>query len=174
MAGENSVLVVALELAVAGDEALRLVLAELLRDRGTTLLPDLTTEVLQPFVPGRPVLLVTVTAAAPMESVEETVEQAWQGLTAAVTEDELMAVRRRVAAQSAAKWSGALGRACRSAAVAAGAVLWRSASELEMGVLSVPKEIVDLTLNDLSTWEDLKNTGAGILPIVELDGSDRR
>jgi hypothetical protein len=171
VAGDTSVLVVALELAVAGDEALRLVVAELLRDRGAKLMPEASIEVLQPFVPGRPVLLVTVTAAAPMEAVEEMLEQAWQTLTSAAREDELAQVRRVVAARSAAQWSGALGRACRSAAVAAGAVWWRSSSELEMGILSVPVEIVELTINDLADWKDLKNTGAGILPIVELESS---
>lgn len=169
VAGDESVLVVALELAVAGDEALRLVLEELLRDRGANLFPDGTIEVLQPFVPGHPVILVVLTAAAPMETVEQMLEEGWQELTGPVTEEEVSSVRRVVAARSAAQWSGALGRARRSAAVAAGAAWWRSATELEMGILSTPMEIVTMTLNELSTWEELKNTGAGILPIVEFD-----
>lgn len=170
VAGTESVLVSALELAVAGDEALRLVLEELLRDRGTKLWPDATVEVLQPFVPGRPVLLVVITAAAPMEDLEQMLEKGWQALTGPVTEEELTAVRRLVAARSAARWSGALGRARRSAAVAAGAVWWRSVSELEMGILSVPMDIVNLTLSDFPAWGDLKSTGAGILPIIEVEG----
>ncbi len=169
VAGGESVLVVALELAVAGDEALRLVLEEVLRERSAVLFPDGKTEVLQPFVPGRPVLLVTLAAAAPMEAVEKMLEEGWGALSSPVTEEELSSVRRLVAARSSAQWSGALGRARRSAAVAAGAAWWRSASELEMGILSVPLEIVNLTLGEFSTWEDLKNTGAGILPIVEFE-----
>lgn len=170
VAGNESVLVSALDLAVAGDEALRLVLEELLRDRGATLWPDATVEVLQPFVPGRPVLLVVVTVAAPIEDVEQMLEKGWPALTGPAAEDELTAVRRLVAARSAARWSGALGRARRSAAVAAGAAWWRSVSELEMGILSVPLDIVNLTLSAYPAWGDLKNTGAGILPIVEVEG----
>ncbi len=78
-------------------------------------------------------------------------------------------MRREVAALSSAAWSGATGRARRCAAVASGAVQWRSTSDLEMSILAVPTESVNSVLAGIADWKNLYNTGAGALPIVELD-----
>jgi hypothetical protein len=167
-AGVDSVLVVALELAVAVDEPLTLVLAELLASRGPALLTEGTVEILNPFVPGHRVLLVVASAAAAMNEVETGVRKSWADFTSPATEKELAEVRRRVAAASAGMWSGATGQACRCAAVAAGAVEWRTSTDLEMAILSVPLEVVDAALQSVAAWESLENTGAGVLPIVEF------
>jgi hypothetical protein len=87
-----------------------------------------------------------------------------------VTEDELQPIRRRVAATDAARWSGATGRARRAAAVAAGAVGWRTAADFEMAALSITPDEIDSLVGAVSDWRELKNTGAGILPIVGADG----
>jgi uncharacterized membrane protein len=168
-AGENSVLVVALELPMAMDEAQMLVLAELLESRGEALLAEGTVELLRPFVPGYRVLLVVATATAAIDSVEASVREGWAGFTGTVSEDELAGVRRRVAAAYAGRWGGTTGRACRCAAVASGAVVWRSTAEIEMAILTVPIEIVDTVLRGVADWDSLQNTGAGVLPIIEFD-----
>ncbi len=168
-AGGESVLVVAVELAAAVDETLVLVVAEMLASRGEALLEGGTIEVLRPFVPGHQVLLVVASAPATVDVVENDLREGWAGLTGPSTEDELAAVRRRVAAASAAEWSGATGRACRCAAVASGAAGWRTAADLEMSILSVTREVVDATIAGFADFEVLPNTGAGVLPIVTLD-----
>jgi hypothetical protein len=38
-----------------------------------------------------------------------------------------------------------------------------------MAALTVPVDTVNGILSGFSVWEDQRNTGAGILPIVELD-----
>jgi hypothetical protein len=168
-AGQDSVLVVAIELPAAMGEALSLVLAELLTLRGGTLLAEGTVDIFRPFVPGHNLLLVVATAAASMDSVEMSVAEGWEAFTGPASEDELAEVRRRVAAANAGLWSGATGRACRCAAVASGAAEWRSASDLEMTLLSVPLTIVDTALGMVSEFENLQNTGAGVMPIIEFD-----
>ena len=160
---------VALDLAVASDEALALVVGDLLASRGSALLTGGTVEVLHPFVPGHLVLLVTVSAEGTMDVVETMLREKWASLTGPSNEEELAEVRRRVAATNAAVWSGATGRACRCAAVASGAVGWRTAADLEMTILTVPLEIVDSTLGEFADFAGLPNTGAGVLPIVDLE-----
>jgi hypothetical protein len=167
-AGGDSVLVVALELAVAADEPLILVLTELLASRGSALVGEGVIEILNPYVPGHRVLLVVASASGTMEAVEERVHKGWAEFTGPVSEDELADARRRVAAARAGMWSGATGQACRCAAVAAGDVEWRTSTDLEMAILSVPLEVVDATLQSVAAWESLQNTGAGVLPIVDF------
>jgi hypothetical protein len=167
-AGEESVLVTALELPVAADEAEILVLGELLASRGERLVTDGKVELLSPFVPGHRVLLVAVSAALDLDSVEASVREGWADFTAPPTEEELSEVRRRVAAAAVGRWSGTTGRARRCAAVATGAVPWRSAKDLEMSILTVPLEVVVTSLRGVADWKALQNTGAGVLPIVDL------
>jgi len=167
--GEDSVVVVGLELAVASGEVLALAVAELLAQRGEALLPEGTVEVLSPFVPGHRVLLLVASAIGPLNGVEDRLKEGWEIFTSPTTEEELVEIRRRVAADTASEWSGATGRARRCAAVAAGAVRWRPSAELEMSALSVPVEMVNAVLTGFAVWENQQNTGAGILPIVELD-----
>jgi hypothetical protein len=171
-AGDDSALVVALELPMAMDEAQILVLADLLESRGKALLSEGTVELLWPFVPGHKVLLVVASAAAAIDTLETSLREGWAEMTGAVSEDELAEVRRRVAGAYAGRWGGTTGRACRCAAVASGAVVWRSTAEIEMAILTVPIEIVDTVLRSLAEWESLQNTGAGVLPIIELDESE--
>ncbi|MGD9253622.1 MAG: hypothetical protein PVG92_06785 [Holophagae bacterium] len=169
-AGRTSVLTVAFELALAVREAGENVLASLLAERAATLLEDSEIEVLRPFVPGYRIVLLLVAAEVPMDTLEERLDDIWPELVRATTEDELQSVRRRVAAADAAQWSGATGRARRAAAVAAGAVGWRTAADLEMAALSVTPDEIDSLLGAAGDWRRLKNTGAGILPIVGADG----
>jgi hypothetical protein len=128
-----------------------------------------TVEILRPFVPGHRVLLVVASAAASIDIVETSVREGWARFTGPATEEELADVRRRVVAASAGTWSGATGRACRCAAVASGAVAWRSTADIEMEILTVPREVVDATLRGVAEWESLQNTGAGMLPIIKFD-----
>lgn len=167
-AGDDSVLVIPLELSITTDEAQTLVLAEVLASRGAALLGEGSVEILQPFVPGHRVLLVVASAAATMDTVEVSAGKGWSDFTQPVTEEELAEARRRAAAVQAGAWSGATGRACRCAAVASGAVVWRTPTDLEMAILSVPLEVVNSTLQSVADWESLQNTGAGVLPIVEF------
>jgi len=167
-AGTDSVLVIALELSITTDESAALVLADILAYRGAALLSDGSVEVLHPFVPGHRVLLVVATATATMDTVETSVAEGWSDFIRSVTEEELTEARRRVAATHAGAWSGATGRSCRCAAVASGAVQWRTPADLEMAILSVPVEIANATLQTFADWESLQNAGAGVLPIVEF------
>jgi hypothetical protein len=160
------VLVVALDLAVAADEAVETVLAELLRERGVNLLPETSVEVLRPFVPGHRVILLLVSAREELGEVEGRLDAIWKKLIAQTTDGELTEIRRRVAAATAAHWSGATGRARRAAAVAAGTVRWRTATDLEMSVLSVSPEAVNPLLQFFADWREIDNTGAGVVPIV--------
>ena len=168
-AGNESVLVVALDLPMAMDEAQMLVLAELLAARGTALLAEGTVELLLPFVPGHRMVLVLASATAAIDTVETSLRDGWAEFTGPVTEDELGEIRRRAAAASARTWGGTTGRACRCAAVASGAVVWRAPAEIEMAILTVPLEIIDAALRGVAEWESLHNTGAGVLPIIDFE-----
>ncbi len=169
--GDESVLVIALELSIMTDEAQALVLAEIFASRGAALSPEGSVEILQPFVPGHRVLMVVVSAAATMETVEVSAGEGWSEFTRLATEEELAEARRQAAATHAGTWSGATGRACRCAAVAAGVVQWRASTDLEMAILSVPIESTNANLQSVADWESLQNTGAGVLPIVEFGES---
>jgi hypothetical protein len=167
VAGTQSSVVVTLELPPSLDEVVPLVLVELLAARGSSSFPDATVEVLNPWVPGHSVLLLVVTAVSPLEALEAHLQKNWKALTGPVLEDELNRARRQTAAAAAARWSGTTGRARRCAAVAAGAVRWRPASEMEMSILSVSAETATAVLSGLVRLEDLPMTAAGVLPIAE-------
>jgi hypothetical protein len=167
--GGDSVVVVALELAAVTGETLTLVLTELLASRSEALLADGAVEVLRPFVPGHRVVLVVATAPATVDVVEGSLREGWSTFVRSTSDQELAEVRRRTAARIAAEWSGISGRACRCAAVASGAVAWRTAADLEMATLSVPLDAVDAVLEGFADFENLPNTGAGLLPIVDIE-----
>jgi hypothetical protein len=169
VAGTKSSAVVTLELPPSLDEVVPLVLAELLVARGSSLFSDATVEILEPWVPGHSALLLVVTAESPLDVLEAHLQKNWKALTAPVQEGELVTARRRTAAATAARWSGATGRARRCAAVAAGAARWRPASEMEMSILSVSVETANLVLSGLVRLEELPITAAGVLPIAEPD-----
>jgi hypothetical protein len=166
-AGNESALAIALELSITTDEAEALVLAEILASRGAALLDEGSVEILHPFVPGHQVLLVVSSATATMDVVEMSVGKGWSDFIRPATEEELAEARRLAAAAQAGAWSGATGSACRCAAVASGAVGWRTSTDLEMAILSMPLEVVNSTLLSVADWEGLQNTGAGVLPIAE-------
>ncbi len=165
--GGESVLVVDLELGYAADEALLLVVAELVEARAEEAFPECAIEVLRPFVPGHRTLLLVATAQDTVEAVEDRLRASWKKVTTAAGDEELAAARRQVAARNATAFSGVTGRARYGAAVAVGEVAWRPVSELELRILSVPAEAVSDALAGFVTWEDLVTTGAGMLPIAE-------
>ncbi len=170
VAGSSSTLVAAIPLPASRNEALMHVVTEVLEARVNGIWSDGLSKVLQPFIPGRNVLLVAVTRAGGLNDLEAEVEGQWSSLLAAVNEDELTAARRRAAVSEATLWSGTSGRARRCAAVAAGAALWRPATELEMAILSVSGEEVDSVLAGVTSWQELLTAGAGVLPMMEQDG----
>ncbi|MEE4270912.1 MAG: hypothetical protein V2I67_04520 [Thermoanaerobaculales bacterium] len=167
--GELSTVVAALEMAFGGNEAGLLVTRELLVTRAREIWPDAQVEVLASYVPGRSMLLLLVTADGTVDEVEERVATGWRRLVAEVSEVELAPVRRRVAAAASAEMSGVAGHARRSAAVAAGASRWRQPAELELEILTVPEELVSALLEGFADADNLVTTGAGVLPIDELE-----
>jgi hypothetical protein len=171
--GSMSTLVTALDLAIVPGEAEAAVLAELLAGRLAALLTDHSTEVLAPFVPGRRVLLVVVTAAAPLDALEGRFTKRWRELTAPVGEEELAAVRRRTAAEGVARGSGAMGHARRCAAVAVGAARWQPAAEEERAALAVTVEELNRVLRAVGPWDALQSTAAGVLPVARTGPRER-
>jgi hypothetical protein len=91
---------------------------------------------------------------------------------APATEAELAPIRRRVAADAAARWSGASGRARRCAAVAAGELAWRPTAELEMAILGVDGAGVAAALAESIEFSPLMTAGAGLMPIPETGGAE--
>jgi hypothetical protein len=166
--GEISVVATAVELAYGGDEAASMVVAELLRERAANVMPDADVRVLRPYVPGRAILVLEVAMTGSVSDVEGELDDAWSRLVARVGEDELVPVRRRVAALASAAMSGVSGHARHCAATAAGASRWRQPGEFELEVLSVAPDTVGGLLAELPAWADLLSTAAGVLPITEV------
>ncbi len=167
-AGDESVLVVGLETEFGGNEAASMVLRELLETRAGALWPDSRIRVLRPYVPGRSLLLVVIAADETVDVVERTVVRGWSSLTSSAGEAELAPVKRRVAAAASAEMSGVAGHARLCAATAAGASRWREPAEFELEVLTVDAEMINLILKSFSDFSTLETTGAGVLPITEL------
>ena len=165
--GSESTLVVALEMSFGGMEAISLVARELIEQRAAELWPASRVEVLAPYVPGRSLLVLVVTATGGVEEIEKTVVERWPALTAAATDVELAAVRRRVAAAASAEMSGVAGHARRCAAAAAGASRWHQPAEFELEILTVSSEIISEVLGSFASFDGLETTGAGVLPIDE-------
>jgi len=166
--GDESVLVVALEMAFGGNEAVSMVMRELLESRARSLWPESRVEVLHPYVPGRSLLLLELAADGTVDEVERMVIQQWPSLTSAIDEDELNPVKRRVAALASAEMSGVAGHARRCAAAAAGASRWHQPAEFELEILTVGPEISNAILQGFTDWTTLEVTGAGTLPISDL------
>ncbi len=163
--GDESVVVVVLELAFDGTDAVRLVTGELLEARLATLLPGARSRVLRPYVPGRSLLVAEITAPGTVNEVESVVSRAWPGLMANVDDDELAPVRCRAAADASAAMSGVAGHARLAAATAAGAARWRQPAELELEILSLEAAAVTAVLDELAAFDELETTAAGALPI---------
>ena len=168
-AGDDSVLVVALELAIAADEPLTLVLAELLASRGSALVPEGAIEILNPFVPGTPGFAGCSIGRSDDGHGRGGGAQGLGRFHAARRPKTNSPVSGDGWPQPTPECGAAPpDSACRCAAIAAGAVEWRTSTDLEMAILSVPLEVVDAALQSISAWESLQNTGAGVLPIVEF------
>lgn len=163
--GDESAMVVALDVGVATSATAMDVAAEVLRRRIAELGIAASVEVLRPVVPGRMVLLPVVQAQGPLDELEAGLAKAWPRLTTDLSEQEADAASRAVAARLAAETSGALGQARWCAAVAAGTDPWRSSEDLEREVLGITAEDLDPVLGVLPVWEDLATTGAGVLPV---------
>jgi hypothetical protein len=166
--GEDSTLVVALELPFAGNEARSLVLEGLLKSRAEVLWPEADTTIIRPFVPGRSLILFEATFRGNLDEIESLLHREWPKFTAAVGEEELAPVKRRVAAESSASMSGVAGHARRASAVAAGAAGWQQPAEFELEILTQTADSITAVVMGLATWEELETTGAGVLPIAEL------
>jgi hypothetical protein len=167
--GAESVVVVALEMSYGGDEAVSMVARELLANRARELWPDGRARVLRPYVPGRSVLIFELGSPGTVDEIERMVGRGWESLTRAATEDELAPVKRRVAALASAEMSGVAGHARSCAATAAGAARWHQPAEFELEILTVSHEIVNALLEAFSRLDELETTGAGALPIGDLD-----
>lgn len=168
--GDTSVLVVALEMAFGANEAVSMVVDELLTNRAHELWPESHVDILHPYVPGREMLLLEVASDGSVDQVEESLVQGWPGLVAATDEEELASIKRRVAASASAEMSGVAGHARRCAAVAAGASRWHQPAEFELEILTVGPEIINTALQGLSDFASLEAAGAGVLPISDLRG----
>lgn len=166
--GETSVLVVALEMPFSGSEAVSMVIGELLASRARGLWPDSRVDVLEPYVPGRSLLLLELASNGTVDEIESMLVRKWSRLTAATDEIELAPVKGRVAAMASAEMSGVAGHARRSAAVAAGAARWHQPAEFELEILTVGPEIVNGALLSFAEFATLETTGAGALPITDL------
>jgi len=165
VAGNRSALAVALPLVVGPGAAAPAVVAELLEVRGRGLLQDAVVDVLQPLVPGRPVLVMVIESEGDLATLEEALDGSWSDLVGPVGEEELTAVRRSMAPRLAASASGALGRARVCAAVAAGEAVWRTPSEVEMDVLTLSTESLAVSMSALTALQSLETTGAGLMPM---------
>ena len=159
---------VALELGFGGDEAVSAVLGGLLGQRARKLWPDDRVEMLTPFVPGRELLILEITAAGGLAELEQRVQRDWPAMVRAVTEDELSPVKRRAAAASTADMSGVAGHARRCAGVAAGASRWHQPAEFELEILTLESGRINEALESFADWASLETTGAGVLPIDQL------
>jgi hypothetical protein len=167
--GPESTVVVALDLGFGGGEALVRVAGELVETRLRALLPDARSRVLRPYVPGRFLLIVEVSAEGALDRVETMVRAVWPEVAADIHDDELAPVRRRAAARTSAALSGVSGHARHAAATAAGAALWRRPAELELEILALPADRVAEVLAGFASFDELEITGAGELPISEID-----
>ncbi len=168
--GDSSTVVVALEMGFGGMEAISLVTHELIEQRAGVLWPDSRVEVLAPYVPGRALLLLAVTAPATIDSIEAKIVEGWSALMSVATDDDLAPVRRRVAAAASAEMSGVAGHARRCAATAAGASRWHQPAEFELEILTVNAGFVSEILQGFVSFDGLETTGAGVLPMDDLKG----
>lgn len=166
--GNESVMVVALETAFGGNEAVSMVVREVLESRARVVWPEGRVDVLNPYVPGRSLLLVELGSPGTVDEVEKMVGQGWASLISTVDEEELAPIKRRVAALASAEMSGVAGHARRCAATAAGAARWHQPAEFELEILTVGPEIVNAVLAGFVDFAGLQTTAAGTLPISEL------
>jgi len=166
--GKESVVVVALETAFGGNEAVSMVVREVLASRARGLWSEGRVDVLHPYVPGRSLLLFELGSPGTVDEVEKMAGQGWASLISIIGEEELAPIKRRVAASASAEMSGVAGHARRCAATAAGAARWHQPAEFELEILTVGPEIVNAVLQGFSDLASLQTTAAGTLPISDL------
>ncbi len=165
VAGTTSTLVVLAPIPPSLSEGAALVLESVLVERARSALAGVACEVLRPHVPGRPTLILAVTAEGPLEALERRLAKVWPQLIRPVKEADIGGVRRLVAQSWSAATSGASGQARRAAAVAAGAVRWRTPADLELEILTLQAEPLSAELAALGPYERLASCGAGVLPV---------
>jgi hypothetical protein len=168
VAGSRSCMVAVVDLGAVVDDPTVAVIQRLLAERARDAFPAAVTEVVEPMVPGRRVLLVLVEADATLDQLEDRITERWASLLAPTDEDELAPLRRRAAAEELARFSGATGSARRCAALAAGARRWQPATEIEMAILGVDPTRVDAFLDPSRELEAVETVGAGVLPIPDV------
>jgi hypothetical protein len=166
-AGRTSVLAVALTFDSPPGDTITGLVSNLLLSRAAVILPSVRTEVLQPLVPGRSLLVLVVEAEMTVDELELAIGEVWQDLLTPPAEEELSGIRHQVAAELSTAASGAIGRARACAGVATGALPWRAISDVELEVLTTSPEDLAVVLESLSDWSSLLTTGAGTLPIVD-------
>lgn len=165
VAGSRSTVVVVVPLAGSLAEGASRVFESVLLQRAAGALAGVDVEVLRPYVPGRPTLLVVATTDGRLDDLERRLATAWSRVTRPLAEAELEEARRSVAVDGAAATSGAVGRARRAAAVAVGSVSWRAPSDLELEILTTSVDAVSAQLQAVRSFEQLETCGAGVLPI---------
>jgi hypothetical protein len=165
--GETSVLSVALEIGSLVATTTAEVAGELLAERLEQLLDEHRVELLRPLVPGRQIVLLVISASAQLDELEQNVAGVWNKVVSKVQEDEVQAIRRRVAAELASRGSGSIGRARKCAAVAAGTGPWRAAAEVELETLTVSADQLSEAIAPFAELSEQITTGAGVLPISQ-------
>ncbi len=118
-----------------------------------------------PLVPGKRPVVTMVSGRGELAALEAAFQEAWPGLVAPVTDDELVAVLRQVASQITRDSSGAMGRARTAAAIAAGVRHWEPAMATQLRVLTLSAERIGELLATAQSYDMLERTGAGRLPV---------
>jgi len=136
-------------------------IAEIILRRSSSLIDGAVTEVLSPLTPGRTVMVITFVWDGETDQLEAAVLENWDRLFAPATEEELVDLRRDVAARVVADAGGVLGRARLCAAIAAGEDSWRTPGDREMAVLTVDLVAVNLELERLAETPDAQWTASG-------------
>lgn len=157
----GSLSAVAIALPLAAGFPIPQTIAEILSDRTTRLIEGATVEVLLPLIPGRDVMVLLVALEGEVADLEEAIRNGWSALFSPATEEELVTLRRKVAAQVVMAGGGVLGRARVCAAIAAGADSWRTPSDREMAALTVDVVAINHDLSRLAEVTDAEWTASG-------------
>lgn len=165
--GSSSALVVELRVAGATTPWVAVIVGETVRARAAVAFPKWRVETVRSLIPGRRAVLLVVEAEGRLDELESRLRRSWSRLVAPLDEATLAPLRRRAAANLSVGASGAVGRACLSAAVASGEVPWQEPAELEMAILGLSAEEVNESLAALTAWDQLLTTGAGALPLSQ-------
>jgi len=125
------------------------------------LIDGAVAEVLLPLIPGRSVMVMVIVREGEVTALEEDIRKNWGRLFAPATEEELVDLRREVAARVVTAAGGVLGRARVCAAIAAGSDSWRTPGDREMAALTVDLIAVNFDLEFLAEVLDVQWTASG-------------